>query len=463
MARVVVVGGGIAGMAMALLSARRGHEVVVVDRDPGPPEGPADALAAWSRPGVVQADGPHYFLARSTRVLRESAPDVLGRLTDLGVGPSTVRFGDDLPDDRALTARRPVYESAVRSLALAEPGVTHLPGSVRGLCTDPADPDRVVGVRVREPEDTELEVHGDLVVDAGGRRTASDRWLRDAGLAPAVTDEAPCELHYNSHHLRLRPGEEYPSLDVPNVEVLPYATMLVFIGDNRTFSIATAVSSHDPLRRAVQDPEVFLRVLRACPTTAAWVDRAEPVGPMMVMAGLANRRRRLVADGRRPTPGFALVGDAALYTNPSMGQGVSLSFWMAQQLATLADRAVDDPLAVTTGIESWVADELGPRFDRQIAADRARSEQLAAGCRGEGFVPIDDPVAADVTALMVLSMQDEEVMATARRIAHLLEHPRVLDEPSLRARLDAVAASMPPGPPGPPSLPRDEFETLVTA
>ena len=79
-ARVVVIGGGMAGSAMALFSGRRGHEVLVVDRDPGPPEGDADELARWDRSGVVQAGFSHYFLARSTRIVRQEAPDLLEAL-----------------------------------------------------------------------------------------------------------------------------------------------------------------------------------------------------------------------------------------------------------------------------------------------------------------------------------------------------------------------------------------------
>jgi phytoene dehydrogenase-like protein len=42
MTRIVVIGGGLGGLAAALFSARHGHEVVLLERDAGPPEGTAD-------------------------------------------------------------------------------------------------------------------------------------------------------------------------------------------------------------------------------------------------------------------------------------------------------------------------------------------------------------------------------------------------------------------------------------
>ena len=46
MARIVVAGSGICGMAAALMLARDGHEVTVIDRDPAPP--PDDIEEAWT-------------------------------------------------------------------------------------------------------------------------------------------------------------------------------------------------------------------------------------------------------------------------------------------------------------------------------------------------------------------------------------------------------------------------------
>jgi 2-polyprenyl-6-methoxyphenol hydroxylase-like FAD-dependent oxidoreductase len=457
MARVVAVGGGFGGLATALFGARRGHEVVVIDRDGGPPDGTADTLASWSRPGVVQASMAHGFLARSTRVLREEAPDLLAGLAEIGIGRYDTPFGPGMEDDAALAARRPVYEGVMRRVVAREPGVEFLHGSVRGLvAVDGASP-RITGVRLRDGE----TVHGDLVVDAAGRRSASGRWLRELGFEEPSVEDHPCELYYFTRHYRLDEGESYPFFDIV-AQPLPYAVLLVFIGDNRTFSVAAAVSAKDPARVRLQDPRVFEGFIGAVPTVAAWVDRAVPISELTVMAGLANRQRRLMVEDRCVAPGLALVGDASHYTNPSLGQGVSLTLWMAQQLADRVEQAAVDPERVTRAHEAWLDDELGPRYERQLLADRETSRQFDAGWRGAGFLMPEDPAMRYLQAVTMLAAEDEELTVLTRRVGNLLEHPRVYwDDPVIATKVETFLASTPQTPAGEGPLPRREFDTLV--
>src|SRR5689334_8353999 len=81
MADVVVAGGGICGLAAALVLARDGHAVTVVDRDPRPlPSTVEDAWGDWERRGVAQFRMAHLMLARGTSVLADHLPDVVARL-----------------------------------------------------------------------------------------------------------------------------------------------------------------------------------------------------------------------------------------------------------------------------------------------------------------------------------------------------------------------------------------------
>ena len=459
MARVVAVGGGFGGLATALFSARRGHEVVVIDRDAGPPDGPADTLVTWSRPGVVQASMAHGFLARSTRVLREEAPDLLDAFAEIGIGRYRIPFGSGMEDDTALASRRPVYEGAMRRVVEREPGVEFHHGSVRGLVAVDGGSPRITGVRLRDGD----AVHGDLVVDAAGRRSASGRWLRELGFEGPSVEDHPCDLHYFTRHYRLGEGESYPSYDVV-AQPLPYAVLLVFIGDNRTFSVAVAVSAKDPARVRLQDAEMFERFIGAVPTVANWVDRAAPVSELTVMAGLANRQRRLMVEGRCVAPGLALVGDASHYTNPTLGQGVSLTLWMAQQLADRVEQAGVDPEEAIRAHETWLEDELGPRYERQLLADRETSRQFDAGWRGAGFLAPEDPAMRYLQAVTMLTAEDEELTAVTRRVENLLEHPRIYwDDPAIATKVETFLASTPQTPAGKGPLPRREFDSLVGA
>ena len=60
-----IAGGGPVGIFTAMSLARRGHDVVLVDRDPGPP-----ADEPWARAGVMQFLHPHGYRAAVRNALR---------------------------------------------------------------------------------------------------------------------------------------------------------------------------------------------------------------------------------------------------------------------------------------------------------------------------------------------------------------------------------------------------------
>lgn len=201
MTHVLVIGGGIGGLATALLAARQGHTAELFERDPRAPGTALDRdFFGWRRPSVPQATQPHVLLGAARAVLRSELPDVHEEMLRLGacerheldwfdVRPPA-RPGDE--DLVMIQARRIVLESALASAVRAEPGVVARYGQpVTGLTTAPAPAPgtgagagagaevRVTGVT------TEAGRHeGDLVVDAGGRRGGVERWLAAAGCRP---------------------------------------------------------------------------------------------------------------------------------------------------------------------------------------------------------------------------------------------------------------------------------------
>ena len=80
MARIVVLGAGICGMATAILLARDGHDVTVLERDAEPVRDSVDeAWSAWERAGVAQFRQPHFLQARVRHVLdREQRSESMG-------------------------------------------------------------------------------------------------------------------------------------------------------------------------------------------------------------------------------------------------------------------------------------------------------------------------------------------------------------------------------------------------
>jgi protoporphyrinogen oxidase len=85
--RTVVVGVGSTGLFTAIALARRGREVVVMDRDPGPPQ--SGPTPAWQRKGVMQFHHAHTFRGQVVDALRAEMPDVIDDLITAGATIAT--------------------------------------------------------------------------------------------------------------------------------------------------------------------------------------------------------------------------------------------------------------------------------------------------------------------------------------------------------------------------------------
>ena len=467
MTRIVVVGGGLGGLATALFSARRGHEVVLLERDAAPPEGTADDdFERWDRPGVPQARQSHNFLGLGCAVLSAEAPDVVDALLERGAMRTDVsvagRGADPDRDELSLLCRRLVFEAVVRRAVARQPGVTILAGvAAAGLLTQRAHHAIPIARGVRTGAGDEIEA--DLVVDSSGRRSPAAQWLEESGAEVPSTRVQECGFHYHTRFYRLRDGQSFPDTAIPIISALDYATLMAFPGDNGTFSLSSSVSTEDPLRLKLRDPARFDRFLGTVPVTASWIDAGEPVSDVNPMARIENRWRRLLdADGRPVVGGLVLVGDSSLHTNPTFGRGVSLAFAQAQHLAATAEQVDSDPVGYVRALEDWTATHLGVWYESQVAADGAALERMTAGLRGEHLPPSDNPISRFIAAMVALSATDEEVSRALARVAHLLMTPQELfaDAP-LVGRINAYVEAH-PTPDEPPDGPsRQQFEDLM--
>ena len=90
MAEIVIAGGGICGMAAAMMLADDGHAVTVLERDEAPPPpGPAEA-AGWDRRSVAQFGLGHWMHSRGTSILRQSVPRAYELIRDNGGLPFNI-------------------------------------------------------------------------------------------------------------------------------------------------------------------------------------------------------------------------------------------------------------------------------------------------------------------------------------------------------------------------------------
>jgi 2-polyprenyl-6-methoxyphenol hydroxylase-like FAD-dependent oxidoreductase len=463
--QVVVCGAGVAGLGAALLLARAGCTVTVLEADPdGAPADPAAAWEHWSRAGVAQFHQPHVLLARFRQVLATELPDVLDALRAAGCVevdplaslPPTLPDRAPRPGDdrlRILGGRRPVVEVVLAAAAEREPGVVVRRGvRVAGLTTGaealPGSP-HVTGVTTRDGE----ELAADLVVDATGRRTRSAGWLAAIGArVPAPSSSGRGFVYYT----RWFTGPERPVLRGPANTAMGSISLLALEGDARTWSLTVFALSADRPLKALRRPEVFDRVVRAFPLAAPLAD-GTPLTGVLPIAGVLNTRRDLAVDGRPAVTGLAPLADAWACTNPSGGRGLSVGLVHAQLLRDLVVACRDDPAAFAAAWAARTDEVVGPFYRAQCAADDARIAEMAAAARGE---PLPPPAGPE-PALAAAAMHDADLFRALLETATCLAQPEeVLARPLVRERLAALGDVEPLRIPGPD---RAQLLDLVTA
>ena len=439
---MVIAGGGFVGLAGALFLARHGHVVTVVERDGAPPDAePSDDVDDWHRPGVPQARQSHAVLGRARRVLVDEAPDVVASLVARGVHEIPARVGSGVLDgEQMLLTRRLVAEAGLRRIVAREPGITLVASdAVVGLEVSRAGSvPLVTGVRlVSGPS-----LDADLVVDAGGRRSALPDWFVQADLAAPVEERQDCGFFYLTRFYRVRPGLETPVSKVPASSALDYATVFALGADNDTFSLTVTLSVDDPCRRALRNPDTFEAFLRAVPHSEPWIRVGVPISEISTMSRIENRRRRLATSDGPIAGGIVALGDASMHTNPTLGRGISMGLMHAQHLAEVAHLAEDDPVGFVETFTAWTDDHLGVWYDTQVAADAIALDRLAAGVLGTRLDVADTPAARFGAAAFACAADDEIVGVAVAKMVHLFAPPaEIFGDALVGSRVSAFLAS----------------------
>ena len=452
---VVVIGGSVAGLGVALALSGRGHRVTILEADATPlPESPEGAFERWRRRGSPQTRHSHALLARLRNLIRTHAPALLEKL--LACGAEELRFTDrarqlfvdpvlEQGDDEivSLACRRITFEWVLRRFVL-DTGLVDFRDGVEVMrleaTRDVATKLRLVtGVWTRTPEGAESLVSGDLVVDASGRRSKLRTWLPAIGTPPVREARSPCGIFYTSRFYRLLDGAQAPPLDGGIVGVdLGYLKVGIFAGDSRVFSITLAASpSDDEMRRVLRQPG-FDAAVAAIPLAAAWTSPAMsvPVSDVHGMAKLENTRRWLVEDGEPLVLGFVAVGDALIHTNPIVGRGCSLAWTSAFDLADCLDANGDDLRALALGYEACVERNVVPWYELQLAQDADAVAVAEAQQRGEDPFQVANPDGTQNPKAFMRSLireglvpalqEDLALLRIFLRAINLLDSPRDL-------------------------------------
>jgi 2-polyprenyl-6-methoxyphenol hydroxylase-like FAD-dependent oxidoreductase len=442
-AEIVVAGGGLVGNCAAMLLAADGHSVTVLERDPAPPPATAEeAWTQWTRRGVNQLHMIHYFLPRFRAILERDLPAVATeldadgalRFNPLEVVPDEISGGLRDGDERhqALTGRRPVVEAAVERVAATAPGVTVCRGvAVRGLLSadqQGSAPPHVVGVVT----DDGTEHRADLVIDAGGRRSALPSWLAAIGARPVAEERDDCGFVYFARHFRSADGS-IPPLFGPPLQAYESVSTLTLPADNGTWGVGLITSGRDTVMRPCRDLDRWTQVIEAFPLVAHWTD-AGPISDVAVMAGIEDRRRTFVIDGMAVATGVMAVGDAWACTNPSVGRGCTIGLMHAEALRDVVrEHPLDDAIGFALAWHEATQSRVAPFVRDTLHFDRHRLAEIDAHCDGRPY-ETDDREWLLGQAFAAASGQDPdlfreflETIALFERGADVLARPGVAD------------------------------------
>jgi len=456
----VVLGGGVCGLASALMLARDDHEVVVLEADASRvPESPEEAWESWERDGVKQFRMGHFLVSGGRAVLDSELPDVAAALS--AAGAARLDLLDSMPPmiaDRArredderfvtLTARRPVLEQVLASSAQQQPRLDVRRGvTVTGLTSKLHDgTPNVTGVRLKSGE----QISAELVVDAMGRRSRLPQWLLETGARPVPEQSEDCGFIYYQRMFRST-DQSLPKPLAPLNSPLGTISLLTLPADNGTWAVVIATSSGDQPLKRLRDADRWTAAVSACPLHAHWLD-GEPITPVDAMGGVIDRCRRFAVDGQPVATGVAPIADAWACTNPSLGRGITFGLRHAQRLRDVVRENLGDPHALARAWDEITETEFKPMYDDVIQEDRSRLRQIEAlrhGLQG----PQPNP---QVLRFMATTPHDPDIFRAFLETRSCLATMReVLARPTLAQRIDELAI------PGATPLPAPDRERLL--
>lgn len=307
--RILIVGGGVGGLAVANALAMRGIPSCVVERATKP--GTIDrgdvihagALSLLEKWGVAN----HLPAEARLRLEMFQICDENGHLD------FELRVTEELGDDAALTVvRHPDIERALERAALA----TRLVEIMRGVtCVKLLESNsRIIGAQMADG----MELHADFTIVATGAFSL----LTEQYFGPVQSRD------YARHFYNLL-LDEVPGIPCAGRYYLSPAGAMVMVPlPQRLLRIGFQVRSQAETQ-LLRDPEALLREISRR-------FRGFPQVRLRIREGhYYHLLRRLAA--RFWIPGAAVIGDAAHTVHPTGGQGMNIAFKDAEFLASAID------------------------------------------------------------------------------------------------------------------------------
>ncbi|HLX05287.1 MAG TPA: NAD(P)/FAD-dependent oxidoreductase [Candidatus Binatus sp.] len=317
---VIIVGARVAGSAAAILLARDGRRVLLIDKDGFPSDRLSTHIVLGGGTKVLERIGVLEMLERAGGVRFERSRTVG---PDFDYSGELVRNG---VDDRGLCLGRVVMDAAMIDAARSLDGVTF---RERFRLTDLLiEDDAVVGIRGEDASGIH-EFRAPLTIGADGMRSTVAQIASERIDAFRRVD-VPCARAYYYAYFEGVSRENLGDDLVAEFESAPGTGNLVCRCENGLTVAATAFDA--------SEMQTFRTGLAS--NLRSHLDRSFAVGKILEGATLAGK---VFSSGilnntyRNPvTDGAILIGDAGLHVDPLFGQGHSMaliSAWIVGELA----------------------------------------------------------------------------------------------------------------------------------
>ena len=388
---VVIVGARVAGSATAMLLARLGHDVVVVDQA----SFPSDTVSTHSiaRSGVVQLR--RWGLLDD--VVDSGAP-AIRQVTFNAAGELVSRTIKEKAGVDFLVAPRRYVLDTILATAAEHAGAQVRTGiTVTGVQRDGRG--RVVGVFGHDRAGARIELGARHVIGADG---LGSRVARSVGAPVNEARLAGGAAQYAYYDGISWTGIEFFVAERSFAGVFP-----THDGQACIWVCTPAADAKAVRRRTGSRVEAFDALLeRSAPQLAERMGSARRTAPVQGMLRQPNQLRQAFG------PGWALVGDAGYYRDAITAYGISDAFRDAELLAVALDQALAGRAEEATALAAY-----------QHQRDHALREIFEITCQLAAYPPVSRfielqkqlsaAIDAEAAALATRPVPSERLLATA--------------------------------------------------
>jgi flavin-dependent dehydrogenase len=353
---VVVVGARVAGSATAMLLARLGHDVAVVDQA----SFPSDTVSTHSiaRSGVVQLRRWGLLdevLASGTPAIRQVSFNASGESVTRTI---KAKAGVDF----LVAPRRYVLDTILASAAEHVGAELRTGVTVTGVQQDGRG--RVTGVHGHDRAGARVELDARWVIGADGLRSRVAELVGAAITQARQADGAGQYAYYEGI-----PWSGFEFFVAPR----SFAGVFPTHGGQACIWVCSPAADARAARRQTGSRAAAFGALleRSAPQLAERLRHARRTSPVEGMLRQPNQLRQAFG------PGWALVGDAGYYRDAVTASGISDAFYHAELLATALDQALDAD-----------GEEAAALAGYQRQRDQALREIFELTCALAGFPPV---------------------------------------------------------------------------